>query len=63
MGQAAGLLQGITPPRPRRPARCELAAGFAAGLRRLDAQTRSARTKLTAAVRACGTRSAGLGPL
>jgi hypothetical protein len=65
-GQAAGLLQAITPASPAARARCELAAGFLAGLRRLDAQRRDTRTKLAAAVRDSGTTLTqifGVGPV
>jgi transposase len=47
-------------------ARCELAAEFLAGLRRIDAQMREAKNKLTVAVRACGTTLTevfGAGPI
>jgi transposase len=54
-GQAAGLLHAITPSSPAARAPCELAAGFLADLRRLDAQRRDTRNKLTAAVRESGT--------
>ena len=65
-GQAAGLLQAITPSSPAARARCELAAEFLADLRRLDAQRRDTRTKLTAAVRESGTTLTqifGVGPV
>src|SRR5262249_22427350 len=65
-GQAADLLEHICPPGPAAAARCELAAGFLADLRRLDAQIRDTRTKLTAAVRASGTTLTqifGVGPV
>jgi transposase len=54
-GQAAGLLRRICPSSPAARARCELAAEFLADLRRLDAQRRDIRAKLTAAVRESGT--------
>ena len=53
-GQAARVLQAITPASPA-AARCELAAEFLADLRRLDAQRRDTRTKLAAGVRESGT--------
>jgi len=65
-GQAAGLLQAITPSSPAAAARCELAAEFLADLRRLDAQRRDTRTKLAAAVRESGTTLTqifGVGPV
>jgi transposase len=54
-GQATGLLQAITPSSPAAAARCELAAEFLAGLRRVDAQRRGTRNKPAAAVRESGT--------
>jgi transposase len=59
-GQAADLLQRICPSGPAAQARCELAAGFLADLRRLDAQRRDTRTKLAAAVAASGTTLTGI---
>jgi len=47
-------------------ARCELAAEFLADLRRIDAQMRDAKKKLTTAVRASGTTLtslSGVGPI
>jgi hypothetical protein len=41
-------------------ARCELAAAFIDDLRRIDAQLRETRTKLTLAVQASGTSLTGL---
>jgi len=64
-GQAARVLQAITPASPA-AARCELAAEFLADLRRLDAQRRDTRTKLAAAVRESGTTLTqvfGVGPV
>jgi hypothetical protein len=53
---AAGqLLAGIRPAGAVDAARCELAAEFLADLRRIDAQMREAKKKLTVAVRASGT--------
>ncbi len=65
-GQAADLLQRISPSGPAAQARCELAADFLADLRRLDAQRRNTRTKLAAAVAASGTTLTeifGVGPV
>jgi transposase len=65
-GQAAGLLQAITPSSPADRARAELAAEFLADLRRLDAQRRDTRNRLTAAVRESGTTLTqifGVGPV
>jgi transposase len=65
-GQAAGLLQAITPSSPAAAARCEIAAEFLADLRRLDAQRRGTRAKLAAAVAASGTTLTqifGVGPV
>src|SRR6266480_3217928 len=53
--QAGQLLERISPSGAAQAARCELAAEFLADLRRIDAQMRDAKKKLTAAVRACGT--------
>ena len=47
---AAGLLQAITPSGAVEAARCELAAAFVEDLRRIDAQMRDAKKKLTVAV-------------
>jgi transposase len=52
---AAQLLAAITPAGPVEAARCELAAEFTEDLRRIDAQIRNAKNRLTAAVRASGT--------
>jgi transposase len=65
-GQAARLLQAISPSGPAARARCELAAELLTDLRRLDAQIRDTRTKLSAAVRASGTTLTeifGVGPV
>lgn len=59
-GQAAQLLGWITPAGAVEAARRELAAQFADDLRRIDAQMRDTRKKLTAAVRASGTSLTGL---
>jgi transposase len=63
---ATYLLEGITPPGVVAAARCELAAEFLADLRRIDAQMREAKKKLTTAVRASGTTLTeifGVGPI
>ena len=59
-GQAAQILQSITPPDAVAAARCELAAAYLEDLRRIDAQLRDDRNKLDAAVRASGTSLTGL---
>jgi transposase len=59
-GQAARILGSITPAGAVAAARCELAAAFIVDLRRIDAQLRDTRNKLTAAVRAAGTSLTGL---
>jgi transposase len=59
-GQAAQILQSVTPPDAVAAARCELAAAYLGDLRRIDAQQRDARKKLDAAVRASGTSLTGL---
>jgi transposase len=64
--QAGQLVEGITPSGAVEAARCELAAEFVADLRRIDAQMRDAKKKLTIAVRACGTTLTqvfGVGPI
>jgi transposase len=64
--QAGQLLEGITPSGAVEAARCELAAEFLADLRRIDAQMRDTKKKLTIAVRACGTTLTqvfGVGPI
>jgi transposase len=64
--QAAHLLESITPPGAAGAARCELAAEFLAGLRRIDTQMREAKKKLTTAVRASATTLTevfGVGPV
>jgi transposase len=65
-GQAARILQSVTPPDTVAAARCELAAAYLEDLRRIDAQQRDARKKLDAAVRASGTSLTslfGVGPI
>jgi transposase len=57
---AARLLDSITPAGAVEAARCELAAAFLDDLRRIDAQLRETKNKLTAAVRASGTSLTGL---
>jgi transposase len=59
-GKAAAILGQVTSLGPAARARRELAAGFLAGLRRLDAQLREASKKLAAAVKASGTSLTGL---
>jgi transposase len=54
-GHAAQLLEAITPSGAVEAARCELAAEFLEDLRRIDAQMRDTKKKLTTAVRAPGT--------
>ncbi len=63
---AAGLLQARTPSGAVEAARCELAAAFVEDLRRIDAQMRDAKKKLTVAVAASGTTVTeifGVGPV
>ena len=65
-GQAARLLESITPSGAVEAARCELAAAFLDDLRRIDAQLRDAKKKLDVAVRASGTTLTqvfGVGPV
>src|SRR6516165_1114645 len=50
-GQAARILEQVTPAGAVARARCELAAEFLTDIRRLDAQRREAGTKLAAAVK------------
>ena len=64
--QGGQLLEGIRPSGAAEAARCELAAAFLDDLRRIDAQMRDAKKKLTAAVRASGTTLTevfGVGPI
>jgi transposase len=63
---AGQLREGITPSGAVEAARCELAAAFLDDLRRIDAQMRDAKNKLTVAVRASGTTLTevfGVGPI
>ena len=65
-GHAARLLGSITPAGAVEAARCELAAAFLDGLRRIDAQMLDAKKKLATAVRASGTTLTevfGVGPV
>ena len=65
-GHAAQLLEAITPSGAVEAARCELAAEFLQDLRRIDAQMRDTKKKLTTAVRASGTTLTeifGVGPV
>jgi transposase len=57
---ATRLLDSITPATAVDAARCELAAAFLDDLRRIDAQLRQTRKKLTTAVQATGTSLTGL---
>ncbi len=59
-GQAAQILGSVTAPDTVAVARCELAAVFVDDLRRIDAQLRETRSRLTVAVRASGTSLTGL---
>jgi transposase len=59
-GQAAGILERITPSGAVARARCELAAEFLTDIRHLDAQLRDTGKKLAAAVKASGTSLTGL---
>jgi transposase len=54
-GQAARILESITPADAVAAARCQLAAGFTQDLRGIDAAIRDTRMKLATAVRAAGT--------
>jgi transposase len=58
--QAARVLESAQPSGAVALARCELAAEFLDDLRRIDAQMRGTRQKLTAAVRATGTTTTGI---
>jgi transposase len=58
--QAAHVLEGIEPSGAVEVARCELAAEFPGDLRRIDAQLRDTKKRLTAAVRASGTTLTGV---
>src|SRR5262250_1064480 len=59
-GQAAHILESITPADAVAAARCELAAAFTADLRGIDAAIRDTRKKLATAVAAAGTSLTGL---
>ena len=59
-GQAAHILESITPADAVAAARCELAAEFTQDLRGIDAAIRDTRKKLTTAVQAAGTSLTGL---
>jgi transposase len=64
--QAANVLKGIEPSGAVALARCELAAEFTSDLRRIDAQMRDTKKRLTVAVRASGTTLTevfGVGPV
>jgi transposase len=63
---AAQLLESVTPSGAVEAARCELTAEFLGDLRRIDAQMRDTKKKLTAAVAASGTTltaTFGVGPV
>jgi transposase len=59
-GQAARILERVTPSGAAAQARCELAAEFLTDIRRLDAQLRDTNKKLAAAVKASGTSLTGI---
>jgi transposase len=59
-GQAARILERLTPSGAVAQARCELAAEFLTDIRHLDAQLRDTNKKLAAAVKASGTSLTGL---
>jgi transposase len=59
-GQAARILERVTPSGDIARARCELAAEFLEDIRRLDAQLRDTHKKLAAVVRASGTSLTGI---
>jgi len=59
-GQAARILERLTPSGAVARARCELAAEFLTDIRRLDAQLRETNKKLAAAVRASRTSLTGI---
>ena len=64
--QATNVLEEIEPSGAVQAARCELAAEFLQDLRRIDAQMRDTKKRLTAAVRASGTTVTdvfGVGPV
>jgi transposase len=65
-GQAARILERVTPAGAVAETRCELAGEFLAGICRLDAQLRETNKKLAAAVKASGTtvtKVLGAGPV
>jgi transposase len=65
-GQAARVLEQVTPSGAIAQARCDLAGQFLDDLRNLDAQLRGTKKKLAAAVRASGTTLTeifGVGPV
>ena len=65
-GQAARILEQVTPAGAVAQARCELAAELLADIRHLDAQRREVKKKLAAAVTASGTSLTevfGVGPV
>ena len=65
-GQAARVLEQVTPSGAIAQARCDLAGQFLDDLRNLDAQLRGTKKKLAAAVRASGTTLTeifGIGPV
>jgi transposase len=59
-GQAARILERVTPAGAVAQARCELADEFLTDIRRLDAQLRDTNKKLAAAVKASGTSLTGI---
>ena len=59
-GQAARILERVTPAGAVAQARCELAGEFVTDIRRLDAQLRDTNKKLAAAVKASGTSLTGI---
>ena len=59
-GQAARILERVTPAGAVAQARCELAGEFVTDIRRLDAQLRDTSKKLAAAVKASGTSLTGI---
>jgi transposase len=64
--QATRVLDAVRPSGAVEQARCELAAEFLDDLRRIDAQMRGTKSRLTAAVRASGTTTTeifGVGPV
>ncbi len=64
--QAANVLERIKPSQAVAMARCELAAEFPGGLRRIDTQMRDTKLRLAVAVKASGTTVTevfGVGPV